>query len=349
MPTPATPTSPSSPRRARSDPPSAALVDVDGIAKSFPQRGGGTVRAVVEVSFTARRGEVVGLLGPNGAGKSTSIKMICGLVRPDAGRVRVAGHDVLRERGRALRHLAAVLEGNRNLYWRLTARENLRYFAGNRGVAPARVADRIEALLERFGLGGKGDQIVGSLSRGMQQKLAIAVAVLADADVVLLDEPTLGLDVGTGDEVRALLAEIAAEGRTVILSTHDMAVVQDVCERAVIVAGGRVLADAPVGDLRALFATRGWSVALDAPADARLLAALRARFVAVSGDPGDARIEVDAGPGDDLYALVDALRRCGALPTAVSRTEVHFEEVFRRVIRGERPDARPVVPAEAGR
>ena len=218
-----------------------AIVEVEGVSKSYRKRGSKErVTGAADISFRVGEGEILGLLGPNGAGKTTTIKMICSLLRPDAGRVLVAGVDNQRHRLKALRHLSAVLEGNRNLYWRLSLRENMLYFAGNRGVSARAARPKIDALLEHFGLSDKADELVNNLSRGTQQKLAIAVALLAETEVILLDEPTLGLDVGTGLEVRRLMREIAAEGRTVIISTHDMAVVQELCARTVIISAGRV-------------------------------------------------------------------------------------------------------------
>src|SRR5690625_312391 len=179
--------------------------------------------AVDDVSFKVNRGEILGLLGPNGAGKTTTIKMICGLIIPDSGSITVNKLDNQKHRLETLSNISAVLEGNRNLYWRLTVRENLEYFAGNRGQSRKEVTDAIDQLLEQFRLVDKEHELVNRLSRGMQQKLAIAVAMLADSDVILLDEPTLGLDIETGYEVRELLTEIAEKhNRTIIISTHDM-------------------------------------------------------------------------------------------------------------------------------
>ncbi len=328
------------------------IVQVEGLTKTYPARGrrSPAVTAVQDVTFGVERGELVGLLGPNGAGKTTTIKALCGLVRPDEGRLSVAGHDVERERRRALRHLAAVLEGNRNLYWRLTARENLEYFAGNRGVPRRAVRDRIDELLERFSLGARRNALVSDLSRGMQQKLALAVAVLADTDVVLLDEPTLGLDVETGYEVRGLLRELQSEGRTVIVSTHDMPVVQDLCERTVVIAHGRVLVDDRVDHLLRLFASRAYELELDRPVSDRQEAALRERLVRVTLLDDRKRVQVDLERGDDLYTLIDVLRDGGTLVESIDRRVIDFETVFRRLVRGERaptpvPHADPLAVA----
>jgi ABC-2 type transport system ATP-binding protein len=319
----------------------ASALRVEGIRKAYPRRGQAPLLAVDGVGFAAERGQVVGLLGPNGAGKTTTIKMICGLIRPDAGAIHVCGVDARRRPREATRHLAAVLEGSRNLYWRLTARENLFYFMGNRGLAPASVRVAADALLDRFGLGEKRHTLVADLSRGMQQKLAIAVAVLAGTEVVLLDEPTLGLDVETGDEVRRLVRELAAEGRTVLLSSHDMAVVQDLCERVVVIAHGRMVTDERVSTLLRLFATRAYDARLGAPLSAEQAAALRRSFPLVAiGDDGRS-VRVDLERGDDLYRFIDVLRIERTPVESLDRVAVRFEEVFRHLVRGAeapRPD-----------
>src|SRR5690625_872823 len=199
------------------------IVEVNNLRKTFKKRRSKeTIQAVENVSFTVQRGEILGLLGTNGAGKTTTIKMICGLLTPDSGTVIVNGLDNQANRLETLREISAVLEGNRNIYWRLTVRENLEYFAGNRGFCRKEVAGRIDALLKQFALKEKEHELVNRLSRGMQQKLAIAVALLADSEVILLDEPTLGLDVETGYEIRELLKDIVKDQkRTIIMRSEE--------------------------------------------------------------------------------------------------------------------------------
>ena len=314
----------------------APAVAARGLRKSFPQRRGeAAVQAVDGVSFDVPRGQILGLLGPNGAGKTTTIKMICGLVRPDEGSVEVCGHDIRGARQRALRHISAVLEGNRNLYWRLTVRENLAYFAGNRGGGWGSAQDRADGLLDRFDLTRKRDELVQGLSRGMQQKLAIVVALAADTDVLLLDEPTLGLDVETGDEVRAMLREIAAEGKTIVISTHDMPVVQDLCHRTVIVAGGSVVVDDEVGNLLRLFQTRAYDVRLVQPLTLRQRRTVEAAFPLVSIADDAASLHVDLADGEQIYRLTDVLRDAGVSLLSLERAPIDFEQVFRKVVRGE--------------
>jgi ABC-2 type transport system ATP-binding protein len=311
------------------------VVAVRGLRKTYPRSGRRPAHAAVDgVSFDVRRGEILGLLGPNGAGKTTTIKMICGLVRPDVGEITVLGADARRRPRRALRHLAAVLEGNRNLYWRLTVQENLEYFAGNRGRSRRSVAGEIDALLAAFRLEPKRTALVSELSRGMQQKLAIAVAMLAGTEVVLLDEPTLGLDVETGYEVRELLREVARSGRTVIISTHDMPVVQDLCERTIIINAGRVVTDDRVDNLMRLFATRAYHVRLGAPLSGPQEAALRDGFPGAEIDDDALGFHVDLDRGEDLYRLVDVLRSERTPIESLDRTSIDFETVFRRLVNG---------------
>lgn len=310
------------------------LVDIVGLTKHYRKRGSKEpVRAVSGVSFKVDEGEILGLLGPNGAGKTTTIKSICGLLKPDAGHILVKGIDNGRFRLRVLRHISAVLEGNRNLYWRLSVRENMRYFAGNRGISARAARPKIEALLERFRLQDKADELVNNLSRGMQQKLAIAVALLAETEVVLLDEPTLGLDVATGLEVRALLKDVAAEGRTVIISTHDMDVVQELCERTVIISQGRVIADDKVANLLELFSTRAYRVTLGAPLSAEQRAQLSGRFAAAEYE--GLTLSVTLEHPEDLYDLMAILQAARTPIEDLGRTQVDFEAVFLELIRQE--------------
>src|SRR4030066_415833 len=151
--------------------------------------------AVDGISFEIESGTVFGLLGPNGAGKTTTIKMILGLIIPTSGSIKLAGYDISTHRNKALRHAGAVLEGSRNIYWRLSARANLEYFGALRGMHGGALKQRIDELLALVELSDRADEETREFSRGMQQKVALAIAMLHNPDVLLLDEPTLGLDV----------------------------------------------------------------------------------------------------------------------------------------------------------
>ncbi|CAN5749536.1 hypothetical protein BH23CYA1_BH23CYA1_19650 [soil metagenome] len=211
-------------------------------------RGKRQFEAVRGVSLTILPGQVLAFLGPNGAGKTTTIKMIAGLIRPDAGWVRIAGCDPHRQ-PQALRGVGAVLEGNRNLYWRLTPLENLEYFGVLRQVPRRAARDRGQALLKEFGLWDKRQVPVQKLSRGMQQKLAIAVALIHQPKLLLLDEPTLGLDVEAGETVKGLVRQVAASGCAVLLTTHQLNVAEELSDRVAVIRQGEIVAEQQTQDL----------------------------------------------------------------------------------------------------
>jgi ABC-2 type transport system ATP-binding protein len=303
-------------------------IAVEGLRKRFGS-GPEAVTAVDGVSFAVERGSVVGLLGPNGAGKTTTIKSILGMVLPDEGSVRVHGIDVYDQPRRAYAHVDAMLEGARNDYWRLTVRENLRYFATIGGVDPDSIADRHERLLAKLDLADAADQPVRSLSRGMKQKVSLASVLASEADVVFLDEPTLGLDVESSLMLRRELRRIVAERNlTVVVSSHDMDVIEDICDRVVIMNEGRVIADDSVGNLLHGFDARGYRVT-SPDFDDELLADLRDRFevagVEKSGDR--TRVEV-ATDSDGFYALTAFLRSRDVSLDRVETVDWDLEDVF---------------------
>ncbi len=316
-----------------------AIIEVNQLHKQYKKRRSKEyVKAVQDVSFKVNRGEILGLLGPNGAGKTTTIKMICGLLVPDSGTIRINDIDNQKHRLNALRQISAVLEGNRNLYWRLTVRENLDYFAGNRGFSRREVHARVEELLGQFNLKEKENELVNRLSRGMQQKLAIAVAMLADSEVILLDEPTLGLDVETGYEVRELLRDIVANhNRTIIISTHDMAVVQDLCERTVIINNGQIVTDDRVENLLKLFAARSYTITINGQLTDQQRKLLQDVFPDSTYQPEtiQSTIQVDFSNGAKMYDLFDILKLNEAQIEGIDRETVDFEQIFMKIVKGE--------------
>lgn len=315
------------------------IIEVKNLEKFYKKRKSKEcVKAVNDISFRVNKGEIMGLLGPNGAGKSTTIKMICGLLIPDAGDITVNGLDTRKNRLESLKHISAVLEGNRNLYWRLTVRENLEYFAGNRGASRKEVAVRIEELLADFNLKSKEKELVNRLSRGMQQKLAIAVALLAESDVILLDEPTLGLDVETGYEVRDLLRGVVDKyNRTIIISTHDMDVVQDLCERTVIINNGEVITDDRVENLLRLFDIRSYTIQLGALLTEKQQLELTENFVhhAYIPDTYQSIIEIDLTKSEQIYDLFDVLKTENTPVESIDRGTINFEQIFMKLVKGE--------------
>ncbi|TXL64530.1 ABC transporter ATP-binding protein [Cerasibacillus terrae] len=314
------------------------IIEVKNVNKAYKKRRSKEcVQAVDNVSFSVQKGEILGLLGPNGAGKTTTIKMICGLLVPDSGTIEISGIDNTKHRLRALKHISAVLEGNRNLYWRLTVRENLEYFAGNRGKSRKEVKERVEQLLHDFRLKEKEKELVNRLSRGMQQKLAIAVSMLAESDVILLDEPTLGLDVETGYEVRELLKSIVKEyERTVIISSHDMDVIQDICDRTVIINKGKVVTDDKIENLMRLFEVKSYIFNLGGLLTDQQLELLQNRFTEMTYTPDTiySTIEVDLFQNEAIYELFDILKMENTPVESFDRVTVNFEQVFMKIVNG---------------
>ncbi len=313
-------------RRRNGDAPAA--IAVEGLTKRFAS-GEDAVTAVDDVSLRIEPGSVVGLLGPNGAGKTTTIKSILGMVVPDTGTVHVQGIDVAERPRAAYAHVDAMLEGARNDYWRLTVRENLRYFATISGVAPDSVADRHDRLLEQFGLAEKADEPVRNLSRGMKQKVSLASVLASDAGVVFLDEPTLGLDVESSLTLRRELRRIVEErGLTAVISSHDMDVIEAVCDRVIIMNDGHVVADDTVANLRQGFETSAFR--LTSPdLDTGTLATVRDRFDVTDATTRDGTTTVEvAADSDGFYELAALLRDRDVALASVETVEPDLEDVF---------------------
>jgi ABC-2 type transport system ATP-binding protein len=209
------------------------------------------VEAVRGVSFSIAEGELFGLLGPNGAGKTTTIKMLITLLIPTSGEARVLGHDVVKDARWVRERIGYVFGGDRGLYERLSALDNLRYFAELYGVEPKRQRSRIDELLELVGLKGREKERVEGYSRGMRQRLHIARGLLHDPPVVFLDEPTIGVDPVGARELRATIASLTASGKTVLLTTHYMFEADALCDRIAVIANGEIVAQGTPQELKA--------------------------------------------------------------------------------------------------
>jgi sodium transport system ATP-binding protein len=201
------------------------------------------------ISFSAQPGEIFGLLGPNGAGKTTTLRTICTLLSPDSGRVEVLGFDT-RTAPQEVRKRVGVVTADIGVYPRLTARENIAYFAQLSGVPDAHLKRRVDAVIERLDVGSFADQRAESLSSGQKQKLAIARAIVHDPQVLMFDEPTSNLDVLASRAVREFMVEAKERGKCVIFSTHVMHDAERLCDRITILHEGRVVASGPTADVR---------------------------------------------------------------------------------------------------
>jgi len=204
--------------------------------------------AVDRLSLDIRPGELFGLLGRNGAGKTTTIRMLSTLIEPTSGTAYVAGFDVVRQAAAVRASIGCVLPGERTHYWKLTARENLRFFAAMYGLDPKREKVRIAEVLDIVSLSDRADERVENYSTGMRQRLALARALLHDPPVLFLDEPTAGLDVHSARALRSLVKQLASAGYTILLTTHNLQEAQELCTRVGIIHKGRLVAvDSPDG------------------------------------------------------------------------------------------------------
>jgi ABC-type multidrug transport system ATPase subunit len=299
------------------------VVETNDLTKRYGT-GGSARLAVDQVSMTVRRGEVYGFLGPNGAGKTTTLRMALGLIRPTAGSVTVLGRPAGEPRVTA--RIGALIEGP-GFYPYLSGRDNLRTMVRYRGL-PDAVAD---AALERVGLSDRGRDTFKSYSLGMKQRLGVAAALMGDPDVIVLDEPTNGLDPAGMADMRALILDLAKGGQTVLLSSHLLAEVEEICDRVGVIAGGRLLVESTVSDLRG-----GRRLRITAtPVDRALAVAMRiAGEEAVQLD--DAAVLVDI-PADRTPELVRALVADGLDVHEATMTERTLEDVFFQMTNSDLP------------
>jgi len=222
------------------------MIVIDALVKSFGDKR--EVRAVDSVSMTAPDGAITGVLGPNGAGKTTLLRMLSTLVVPDAGRASVNGHDIVHARDEVRRSIG-VLSDARGLYPRLTARENIEYFGRLHGVPAAVMRVRTDALLQTLNLAAVAERRVQGFSQGERMKVAIARALIHDPPVVMLDEPTNGLDIMSVRALREQLRALRAAGKCLLFSSHVMQEVVALCDRIVILGHGRVVAQGTSAEL----------------------------------------------------------------------------------------------------
>ena len=225
------------------------MIEALGITKRY-----GEVLAVDDVSFEAEAGEVVGFLGPNGAGKTTTMRILTGFLPASDGTVRIAGHDI-HESPLEARRAVGYLPETPPLYPEMDVRGYLTYVSKLKDVARAERKDAVEQAMERCGLGDVGRRVIGALSKGYRQRVGIAQAIVHEPPVLILDEPTVGLDPNQIQEIRELLVQLASPGdggagRTIVLSTHILAEVEAICRRVILIRDGRKVLDQPLDEIQ---------------------------------------------------------------------------------------------------
>jgi ABC-2 type transport system ATP-binding protein len=279
----------------------------------------GSRPAVRQLDLEVRRGEIFGFLGPNGAGKTTTIRMALGLVRPTAGRVEVLGRDVGRNAAEVLPRVGALVEAPA-LYGYLSGRDNLRAFASVLGGVPDR---RVDEVLELVDLSERQKDRVSAYSMGMKQRLGLAVALLNDPELLILDEPANGLDPAGIVEMRDLMRRLAAGGKTIFVSSHVLAEVQLICDRVAIVNLGRLVKLAPVAEL---VGARGeFVVRTGEPEHALQLVLAQPWGAGARLEDGALATRSPSGRGREL---VQFLARADVWPDAISERQHDLEEIF---------------------
>ena len=292
------------------------------------------IEALRGVDLAVGQGEILSLLGPNGAGKTTLLKILCCLVLPDRGRAIVGGHDTTHENA-VKRVLGLVHSDERSFYWRLSARENLRFFARLYDVPPRATEGRIDELLRRVDLGDAADRPFSGYSSGMKQRVAIARALLHDPPILLLDEPTRSLDPVAAMALRRfVLDELSRrDGKTILLATHDLREAETLSDRVAILVRGRVREIGSVSEVRR-WGVRGESFRLELDAGERTLAG-PFRVVSDETAEGLRRVTVTLEGAARLEDLLRALLAAGAGIRACDRVEPDLEQAFSRILEAE--------------
>ncbi len=314
------------------------MISCDNLCKTFKNKNR-LVKAVNNVNFSIQKGSLVGLLGPNGAGKTTTIKCICRLINPTSGKIFIDKIDIIKNQRYAFNKIAAVLEGNRNIYWRLTVMENLQFFSGLHGFSIKETKTECNKLIEFFDLQDKVNVQVRFISRGMQQKLAIACTLMKKTDILLLDEPTVGLDVEKTYEIQNLLKQMALnENKTILLSSHNLQVVENVCERVIIINNGNIIADEKLENIKKLHQTRNYHIDLETEISENLKNILNNTFadskiLIRSNGKNGSEINIELINSCMIYQLLDLLRTNGSVINTIQNLEPTLENIYLKLIK----------------
>ncbi len=303
-------------------------IQVKDLSKAYSD-----ITAVNNISFEVRTGEILGILGPNGSGKTTTLKSILGLIEFDKGSVEVNGLSIRKNRNEILTNVGAILEGARNIYWHLTPMENLTYFAGIRGIPKKIIADRAQYLLESLELTDVANKEIRQFSAGMKQKCALACAFIHDPSILLLDEPTLGLDVEITRTIMNWLVEVVEkEGKTILITSHNMDFVESICERILIIRKGEIISHETVKSLKEKFARKHFLIDLQSEPHETLIESVSSLgSTSTSGNS----IKVELETLDHLLPLLQALDEAGIKMLNFKSVENDLEDIFLEVIREE--------------
>ncbi|WP_017416272.1 ABC transporter ATP-binding protein [Clostridium tunisiense] len=221
------------------------MIEVNNLSKSFKD-----IKAVDNISFSVKSGEIVGLLGENGAGKTTTLRMLATMLKPTGGTAKINGYDILTEDSKVRSQIGILFGGEVGLYDRLTARENIKYFAMLNGLSKEEANKNIESLAKALEMEEYIDRRVGKFSRGMKQKVAIARSIVHNPKVMLFDEPTMGLDVTAARIVQNFIFKCKEENKSIIFSSHSMMEVEKLCDRVIIINKGKIVESGSITELK---------------------------------------------------------------------------------------------------
>lgn len=305
----------------------AVAIELKRLSKTFDQGNKEPFQAVNSLDLSISTGQVFGFLGPNGAGKTTTLKMMCGLITQTKGSIRLNGYDIITDRHNAMRQIGVVLEGARNIYWQLSASENLLYYGRLKGYSGKDLHNRATILLHDLELWDRRHELVGDFSRGTQQKVAIACALVANPPIVLFDEPTLGLDVQAARTVKKWITRLAQqEGKTIVLTTHQLDIAEQLCERVAIMNKGRLITHKPIDELLNLFKQELYQIKV-----AGYLSQEQSRlfneFTINQQDDKTILSGILSNP-QELYLVIEKMKAQGLSLLSASKVNNNLEEVF---------------------
>ncbi|MEW6605973.1 MAG: ABC transporter ATP-binding protein [bacterium] len=310
------------------------IIKIENVTKVFyPKDEKKRIIAVDNLNLEIEKGEILSILGPNGAGKTSIVKICCGLLIPNKGRVLINGYDAFTHQKKTKKIIAVLLEGDRNLYWRLTAYQNLKYFGALKQYHNKEFEKWIDYILDFFELSDRKHNEVKEFSRGMKQKLSLAVALIGNPEILFLDEPTLGLDVYANRAIKNKLREISSlMQKTIIIATHQMDVARDLSNRVAILNRGKLLAiDKPESLIR-LFSRQYYEIRIKGeltPYQYQSLSDLN--NLNINKEEGEILVSGVIEEPHFIYKIIDILKE-GTEIIAINKIEPSLEEVFLKIM-----------------
>lgn len=305
------------------------MLSLNNLTKKYEEKV-----VVNDISLNVNEGDILGFLGPNGAGKTTTIKMACGLIKPSAGSITAYNHSLNKNYKQYITQIGAVLEGSRNIYWKLTPVENMEYYAGIRGIRKKDIVKSIEYYLDIFNLKDKRNVECSKLSRGMQQKVSICCSLIHNPKILFLDEPTLGLDVESVILMENVLKDIVANNRIIFLTSHDLKFASNLCNKIIIINHGSIVLNENINFLKQYSRKIVYSVQVD-HINHEEIGELNDMFkiTTIIDSNNMLNIEVELNTDEQIIDLLNKLRYINVKVLGVHKIERELEDIFVDVIK----------------